>query len=108
MASIFLSSNRLQTVFENADKISIPCSAPISAVCRFVCVTLRAKKFSLFEAGGPGLSQPTWPNEAGMDRGSNQGRLGVYLQNNCCSRCLLSWFASMVVLMIDPKTGFPC
>ena len=31
----------------------------------------------------------------------------AYLQSNCCSRCLLSWFASMVVLMIAPKTGFP-
>ena len=31
-----------------------------------VCVTLRPKEFLLVHAGGPGLSHPTWPNEAGM------------------------------------------
>ena len=31
------------------------------------------------QAGGPGLSHPTWPNEAGCDRGSTKGRFGVYL-----------------------------
>ena len=56
--------------------------------------------------GGQACHIRPGPTKLGRERGSTKGRLGVYLQNNC-SRCLLSWFASMVVLMIDPKTGFP-
>ena len=70
-----------------------------------MCVTLRFQELKpdLFA----GACDPTTRSEAVDKRGMQSLISSVYLQNNCCSRCLLSWFVSMVVLMIDPKTGFP-
>ena len=78
----------------------------LSCVGVCVCVSHSVQRVSQYVQGGQACHIRPGPTKLGCDRGSTKGRLGVYLQDNCCSRCLLSWFASMVVLMIDPKPGF--
>ena len=58
-------------------------------------------------AGGPGLSHPTWPNEARMWQGKHQRTLWCVPATNFCESCPIPCFVSMVVHDTSPKPTFP-
>ena len=82
----------VRTLLE-APGLTTTLTAPKTALC--VCVSTPGQKVFVHWFNGrgclekapkpatcvcPGLSHPTWPNEAGMWQGKPKGRFGVYLQ----------------------------
>ena len=58
--------------------------------------------------GGKASSDEPCPTKLSRWRGSTERRLSVYLLNNCCTRCPLLLFVSMVVHDTSPKPfSFP-